>query len=312
MARVHPVDRAAGVAFRRLPRHLRVFRDGWGAGLDEWLPLGGLPTEPDDLDISWGPAVLSKNVVGRHGTFLSHADHLPDVARTGHLYLVQPPGGYDRLVVLMAAWNDHGYATREGIAQLLTRRGIASVIPENPYYGKRRVFANQAIRTVVDFALMTQGAVNEARSLLLTFANEATTLGVAGYSMGGSLAALVAATAPHPVRAAPLAASYSPAPVFVYGALSGAVEWIALGPDGRDKLFKVLSTADVRDFPAPPLADRAVLAGANGDGYVPRDATEAIHRHWPGSQMRWFDAGHATLMLRRKELLVEAIADAMV
>ena len=130
--------------------------------------------------------------------------------------------------------------------------------------------------------------------------------------MGGSLAAMVMATAPSPIRAAPLAASYSPAPVFVTSALSGAVEWRALGEGGRDQLFRVLSTADVRDFPAPPLADCAVLVGAEGDGYVPRDATEAIHHHWPGSQMRWVNAGHATLLFRHKDVLVEAIADAMV
>ncbi|MBT8214591.1 MAG: alpha/beta hydrolase family protein [Acidimicrobiia bacterium] len=312
MARAHPVDRAAAIAFRRLPRHMKVFRDGWGAGLAEWVPLGSLHNEPENLAITWGPAVLRDDVVSRHGSFVSHAEHLPEVAREGHLLFVQPPEGHDRLVVLMAAWNDHGYATREEIARRLTRRGIASVIPENPFYGRRRVWANQAIRTVVDFALMTQGAVNEARSLLLTFTDEAPILGVAGYSMGGSLAAMVAATAPQPVRTAPLAASYSPAPVFVHGAISGAIAWDALGPDGPDKLFQVLATADVRDFPAPPLADRAVLVGAESDGYVPRDATEAIHHHWPGSEMRWVDAGHATLLVRRKDLLAEAIADAMV
>lgn len=289
-----------------------MFRDGWGEGIDRYLPLADQLAEPEPLAIEWGPAIVRDHVVNRHGRFLAPDEDLPEPARRGHLLMVAPDAGYDRLAVVMASWNDHGYATREELAIRLARRGIASVIPQNPLYGERRVNANQAIRTVVDFALMTRGAVNEARALLATFHGHASILGVTGYSMGGSLAAITAATAPIPVRAAPLAASYSPAPVFTGGALERAVAWDALGPGGRERLYDVLATADVRTHPPPPLAGRAVLVGADRDGYVPVEATTAIHTHWAGSELRWRSAGHATLLLRRKDDLVDAIADAMV
>lgn len=309
MASVHPLDRVAALANRALPRRLQIFRDGWGEDLERFLPLNGNLSEPEPLDLSWHVTKASDGLITRHATFLSREPALPEPARQGHLLHVGPLDGHDTVLVIMAAWNDHDYTTRWRLAVELAVHGVASVIPENPFYGRRRVVPDQAISTVVDFALMTGGAVSEARSLLTTFEPDAAQLGVTGYSMGGSLAALVGATAPVPVRCAPLAASYSPAPVFLDGAIAGAVAWDAIGD--RERLREVLSTASLLVFPPPPEASSAVLVGAERDGFVPRAATEAIHDHWRGSELRWEDAGHASLMYRRLDTLTTAVVDAL-
>ena len=50
-----------------------------------------------------------------------------------------------------------------------------------------------------------------------------------------------------------------------------------------------------------------MIVGARRDGYIPAEAVEALHDHWPGSELRWINAGHATMIWRKKEALVDAI-----
>lgn len=151
------------------------------------------------------------------------------------------------------------------------------------------------------------GSIVEARALLARFGKQAQ-VGVSGYSMGGNLAALVSAGHPHPVATAPLAASPSPGPVYLDGVLSGVISWEALG--GRSaatELRAVLSSATALSAPAQPHHAAAVLVGASRDGFVPVEATRQLHEHWPGSELRWVDAGHATLIARHRPQLADAI-----
>jgi pimeloyl-ACP methyl ester carboxylesterase len=185
---------------------------------------------------------------------------------------------------------------------------------EAPLYGARRVIPapDQAIRTVADFALMGYGAVFESRALAVSMARD-TRVGVTGYSMGGNLAALVSALMPLPVATAPLAASPSPGPVYLDGMLSRAVRWSALGgPDAREALRTLLASVSVLELPVPAHTASAVLVGARRDGFVPPAATESLSRHWPGSELRWVDAGHGTLIGRHRDLLADAVRDAFV
>jgi hypothetical protein len=309
---MHPVDRAAAILTRRGPGRLRVFPDGWGD--HTWVDAIGdtrlLAADPPPLEISWTATRHSNGCAVTDGTFPAPTD-LPPASRSGAVRIILPDAGTERLCLLVAAWNDHGYSTRGKLATELVDRGVGSLILENPYYGTRRVTAEgrPAVPTVADFARMGLGAVTEGRALLAHF-RTTYRLGVSGYSMGGNISALIGAAAGFPVAIAPLAASHSPGPVFLDGVISNGVRWGALG--GRDqepRLRAALSSVSVLHLPAPDWTRSAVLVAGRSDGFVPRSATEALHAHWPGSALRLCRGGHATLLWRRRDELADAIVD---
>ena len=308
----HPIDLLGGAIVSHGPDRLRFFTDGWGdlSGIDGVA----LPTDqPEPIAIEWVSEITDDGLTTSVGLFESPAEILPNHARHGAVTRVMPEDGADRVVVLMAAWNEHDSRARFGLARRLARRGIGSLVLENPYYGIRRPddHDGQPIRTVSDFFRMGIGAVMEGRGLLTTVRDAGFIPGVAGYSMGGNISALVSATTPFPIATAPLAASYSPSPVYLDGALRGGIAWDALGGKAvaEPKLREALLAASVLDLPAPDHARHAVLVSARSDGYVPAATTEALHAHWPGSELRWIPGGHATLLWFHKGSFTRAVVD---
>ncbi len=211
--------------------------------------------------------------------FVAPYQGLPDSSRLGHVRLMRPdsPG---RVVLLMAAFNDHGYATRQSIAKYLLRRNIAVAILENPFYGLRRPREGQPLQTAYDLLAMGIGAVHDGLEVLAMLRSRGTwQVGVAGYSMGANTAALVAAVSEGPVACAALAASHSPGPVFTEGALRASVDWDALGGLGAvDDLAKVFGTSHRLRFEPQAHLSKAVVMGIEGDGYVPRFRDHRIGR----------------------------------
>lgn len=308
----HPVDQLGGAIVAHGPERLRFFTDGWGDL--SVIDSVAIPNDvPDPIRIEWVAETAEKDLVTSVGIFDSPADVLPDHARHGAVTRVLPRTETDRTVVLMAAWNEHDSRARFGIARRLAQNGIGSLVLENPYYGIRRPqdLEGQPIRTVSDFFRMGIGAVMEGRGLLATVREGGHTPGVAGYSMGGNMSALVSSTMPFPVATAPLAAAYSPSPVYLDGALRGGIAWNALGgvEAAESRLREALLSASVLDRPAPEHAKYAVLVSARSDGYVPPASTEMLHAHWPGSELRWIGGGHASLLWFHKAALATAIAD---
>lgn len=307
---MHLIDRAAAVMIKRGPRRLRIFPGGWGDAryISLLEDITAFEQPPPAFTISWGP---TKHLIDRQvadGHFAAFCD-VPPEAATAAVRLIEPLDGSDRLCLLMAAWNDHGYDTRQQLADELLRRGIACVILEIPYYGHRRTVGHddQPIQTVADFARMGLGAVSEGRALLNHFRGRYR-LGVSGYSMGGNIGALVGATAGFPVAMAPLAASHSPGPVFLDGVISNGIQWDALGgEDRRRDLRSALTAASVLRLPAPEWAPAAVMVAARSDGFIPTEAVQALHHHWEDSELRWRPGGHATLLWRQRPALADAI-----
>ncbi len=298
---MHPVDRAAALLFRHGPASLKVFRNGWGDGnLIGTLAVTGEEPAPPPIEITWDTPDVSGELVTTHGRFPSPADHLPAASRLAVVRKVEPADGAERLVVMMAAWNDHGYRTRTGLAERLAVRGITSVMLENPYYGTRRAWSDPPIRTVADFAVMGRAAVQEGRALLDHFGSDYD-VGVTGYSMGGNIASLIGALMERPVAIAGLAASHSPGPVWLDGIITNMVDWKALGGranGNEERLRRELSGASVLAVPPHPHTAHAVIVGARDDGYIPPSAVEDLHAHWPGSELRWLPGGHATMIWR--------------
>lgn len=309
---IHPIDRAAGLALSRAPTRLHFFSDGWGdTKLVTPASVAGL--QPVALPVTW----LSRSVDRYglridHGTFISPSELLPHRSQQGSVISVSPRNPTDRVVVLMPAWNEHNPKVRVAMAAHLARKGIRSIILENPYYGTRHPNPehDQPIRTVADFMVMGVAAVNEARSILMWLHNEGWEIGVAGYSMGGNTTAVVAATMPVPLAAAPLAASHSPGPVFLDGILRQGIAWDALGGRAQEgRLRSTLGGISVLNIEPMPHTATAVIVRASQDGYVPRSAVEALSAHWPGSELRVVRGGHATAVWYRKDKLTDAIVD---
>ena len=310
---IHPIDRSSGLLLSNGPQRLRIFQDGWGE--PERIEQLVIPDElepPAAIDIEWLNPVVDEGLTVRDGVFESPGRLLPADAKTAHVRQVIPREPTNRMCVLMAAWNDHGYSTRTKLAARLAERGIASAILENPFYGHRRPQpeADQPIRTVGDFAVMGRSAVTEGRALLAQFAADYQ-VGVSGYSMGGNVSALVGALMDFPVAIAALAASHSPGPVYLGGVLVNGIDWEALGGQetAEPRLREILTGASVLGVEPKPHTAHAIIVGARSDGYVPLQATIDLHEHWPGSELRRIRGGHATLIWFRKDVLVDAIVD---
>jgi dienelactone hydrolase len=309
----HPVDRLSGLLLDHGPDRLKFFSDGWGD------PAHAIPTDivdvpPQPLPITWLSQTTEDETMVKHGSFTSPFEPLPHRAQKGSILSMEPAGvTTTRVVLLMPAWNEHEPRVRVALARRLAKRGIRSLILENPYYGTRHPdpTEGQPIRTVSDFMVMGGAAVSEARGILSWLDQEGFEIGVSGYSMGGNTAALASATVPFPVATAALAASHSPGPVFLDGVLRNGIAWDALGgADQEQALRTALSSVSVLDIEPQPHTAAAVVVGARSDAYVPRTATEALAGHWPGSDLRIIPGGHATLVWFRKNTLADAIVDA--
>ena len=213
---MHWLDRLATTVIRQPRLYPRLFSDGWGdAGrIDQLLD------RVRQQAMAFGAIVPGFNGE-RHdghllGRFLSPADVLPEQCRQGRVLHVSPQSA--RQVVLFAASNDHGFATRLRVAEYLAAADIGSVLLEHAFYGQRRAYADgQPVRTVVGFLEMTIAAPSEGVGLVRWLADRGAIPGVSGFSMGGSHAAVVGAMSTIPLAVAPMAASCSSSPVFTEG-----------------------------------------------------------------------------------------------
>ncbi|MCB2223453.1 MAG: alpha/beta hydrolase family protein [Actinobacteria bacterium] len=308
------LDRVSAAMLARTPPQRQVFRDGWGDPdvLDWYASIVREPPEIPEVALRAGARHRLDGLVATDLTFDTPALHLPAAAHPGRARVIEPPDGAERACVLMAAWNEHGYDARTRLARLLAPHGIASVILENPHYGARRADPgdDRPLATVADFAVMGRAAVVEGLTVLAAVRREGRTPGVAGFSMGGNMAAFVGAMAPFPTAISPAAGSHSPAPPFLQGVIRTAIAWDALGgddPDTRERLRGFFRSASVLDHDPPPHTAAAVMVAGTIDGFVPTSAVLALHRHWPGSKMEWVNAGHATLLWRNKDRMADGI-----
>lgn len=307
----HPIDAVAGLIYGLGSSRHRVFPDGWGdrfaVAMLEDAEIGTEPVEP--ADIVWGRKEERPGVRVRRGQFASPlAPQLPVDSASVPIELIEPGSGTDRYVVIMPAWNDHGFEQRRRLARLIVQAGIGAIMFDIPFYGARRVtrVRQQAIRTVGDFALMGVGAVKEALAITAATPGQ---IGVTGFSMGGNLAALVSAVADRSIATSAVAASHSPGPVYLDGVLSRAIDWEALG--GRDQaegLRSVLGSASALRYAAKPHHKAAVLVAAARDGFVPLEAASQLAEHW-GAELRMLPGGHATALWRHRPAMAQAVAD---
>jgi hypothetical protein len=77
-------------------------------------------------------------------------------------------------------------------------------------------------------------------------------------------------------------------------------------------LEAVLETfTDATRFPRPRRPDAAVLVAATEDAYVAPQSVIDLHRHLPGSEIRWIPGGHVSSFILHQPTFREAIADSL-
>eukprot|EP00644_Phytophthora_capsici_P001514 jgi/Phyca11/105249/e_gw1.10.47.1 len=188
-------------------------------------------------------------------------------------------------VVLLPGTGEHGFLHRRtSIAIPLAKQGVATLILEGPFYGKRKPPQQKGskLRRVSDLPILGQATIEEAKSLLEYFRDHHgfSQLVVAGSSMGGLHAAMVASVFPGDVGATAWLAPPSAVPVFADGLLSGSCNWRSLykqhelqmldkmlaGHAKRMRLF--LSITDIDNFLPPRRSDAVVFVYGTEDEYI--------------------------------------------
>ena len=313
---MHWLDRAAQLSAARMPANKRPFNLGWGdPKVVQWYLDNSRNVPPiADVEVRVRPARRLGRVVVRHLEFRSPYEMLPEAIRTVHGRWFTTSPEPERVVILHASWNDEDYRTRTRLARDLLEGGVATIIPQHPFYGDRRRSRHLAspIPLVSDFCLMGRGGVLEGRALAAHLNREGYSVGVSGYSMGGNIAGFVGTLVDFPVAMSAIAASYSAGPPFMSGLLRHTIAWEALGgetPAVVERISRVLHAGSLLDHRPPPHAAHAVLLAGTRDGFVPTSATQAIHRHWQGSRLHWVNAGHASLLFTKRDLMASVIIE---
>jgi Alpha/beta hydrolase domain containing 18 len=307
--RTHALDRA--VAW--WSRNSRLFSRGWGdeAVLAEFSDRERYFARPQPIAIEWASPTRHAAQTRRDGVFQSPLEALPAAVATAHVR-AWTQAGNESACVILAASRDEGYWIREQVFLPLTARGIDLFLLESPYYGLRRDGRGPSEITVADHGLIALGMVLEARALLEHLQPKYRKLAVAGYSMGGHMAALTAAVSPMPLACAALATGASASAIYTRGLLSWSVDLDTLGGDvARDRLRTLFDVADITNFPPPIRVDAAVVSGCTRDGYVLQSETELLHRHWQGSELRWIDAGHFSALMTQRQALRACVEQAV-
>ena len=314
IARAHLLD----LLIALLSRRSKMFSPGWGDETFLGELHGHVPQadRPGAISVAWGKTELRNGVERRDGTFLSPLCKLPTVAATVHLRAWIRAANRNACVIL-AGSHDQGYKVRERVFGSLVGRGVNLYFLENPYYGIRRIPGGISAIKVSDQILMAMGMVLEARALLGALHSEYEKLAVAGYSMGGHMAAITAAVTPYPVACAALATGASAGSIYTNGLMSWCVDFERLAgspqqrPAAQERLRSLFDAADITHYPPPVRPDAGTILGCTQDGYILRCETERLHQHWAGSTLVWLNAGHFSALLTSRKMLCKCISDSL-
>ncbi|EQC39565.1 hypothetical protein, variant [Saprolegnia diclina VS20] len=290
-------------------------------------------------------------------TLRDHAVLLPPVCHTAYFELILPPemaatastsplhidGSKRPLVVLLPGTGEHGCTHRRlSVAEPLARAGVATLVLEGAFYGRRRP-PNQKgskLRHVSDLPILGLTTIEEAKSLLHHFQShfQFEQLVVAGGSMGGLHAAMTAALYPGDVGAASWVAPPSAIPAFTRGLLALSCNWQSLSQQKelamidhllsghvsdyataysdevahvKQRLSAFLALTNIENFPAPRREDAVVFSQATEDQYIGRndDQWQLLMQRWPRATFRHVTAGHVSGLLFNSDAFVATILD---
>lgn len=318
-----PRENLTDLTFTRLLSLTPFYRKGWGdTGIvDEVCRRFRDPRPPAVISPRWLSESVDKGAIVREGYFESPADvPMPAEVRTAWFLMILPPHDPAHpppVCIQLAATSDQGYTHRTRLARALLRKGVGSIILENPYYGKRQPRAQfgVALRHFSDQLVMNLATIEEARALAHWLTRRGhSAVGVTGYSMGGFMSAYTAALHPDPIACIPCASGSSPGFIFTKTEMNRVPDWDALAADVRhpvEAFGDVLETLRIDRLGQPVDPESCVIVAARRDAIVPPSQSIELHQYWEGSRLRWLDAGHITGFLIHLGPIRDAIVDAL-
>ncbi|KAK9791405.1 hypothetical protein WJX73_007571 [Symbiochloris irregularis] len=282
---------AADIIYSRLVHSLPwiqpFFSKGWGdlnvvdfnedaRAFQHWPP-----PHFDQLKIHWERKEAGKSKRSGHGfellegTFRTPCtgriyDALPEESRTARVQLLLPAksGAAHACVLHLAATGDQSFRGRIQLGAPLLSQGIATMVLESPFYGRRAPVLQQGSRLerVSDLLVLGRSTIEESLCLLhWAQAQGFARLGMSGFSMGGVHACMVASLYPFPIACTPLLAPRSAGAAYCKGALSVATGWRSLtsplderGKDVGDTVWRaaqhnLITSASLRVLQKPHI-----------------------------------------------------------
>lgn len=312
---MHWLDRLQVWALRRG----HCFRDGWG-DLSLVEPLADHLRSPGPPPVIAPELSRPTRVLGadlRIGTFTSPSQTLPDEARTARFWWLHPVDQPVRgVTIAFASWGDEGPTLRGRMLGGLVREGVSIVVLENPFYGVRRRHGQRAggLLTVRDFVAMQGSAFDEGRALVAWASRTLDApIAVAGFSMGGHLAATLACTSPASLPVAVLAPPRCPSEPFTDGPLATCIDWSALGGETAEAHARwraIMDLFDVLDLPSHRCPERARIIGCRTDGLVPVHHAAHLADRWR-APLQWVPVGHIGAALTQGKVLRRALREVL-
>ena len=297
------------------PRDL-FFSDGWGDDqlLNQLKAYDIIGKAPKDVKITWTEEKNPRGYIKRIGTFSTPFPHsyLPPECHKAEvkMYLPLDHNLHTPLTIIFPMTGEEGFDHRaKSFSKPLLKKGIATVLLENPFYGKRRASYQKSFiaNTVQDILTMCLAAVEEGRSLTKYFYNMGySKIGVSGLSQGGMLAAIVGSTVRFPIGIASGFTPHTPEVIFTEGLLKNLVNWKALGlsqdNEAKTKFRELFQIGDLTtNLPKPPAGSAIYLQGARRDLVVPKHSVEKLHQAWPDSKLIWLPGTHITSLALRNQ-----------
>ena len=313
--------------YARISNRRLFFRSGWGdlSSLRHVQTTGFDPGPTGKIDPVWEKEERMDGMILKRGWFPSPYGEggLPEESRNAYIEWVMPEkfSSSTPVCIHLAATGDEGFARRrDAFAKPLVRTGIGSLILENPFYGCRRPAGQHSkmLRHFSDLWVMGVATIQEGRSLSRWLYDQGYVRQVScGISMGGHMAAKVAALSDVPMAVVCSVTPHSAAAVFTEGLLKDYCAWDVLGRDlnGKGNAFALmrefLRLTDIRLLPTPARPRGVFMIGARHDAYIPPESVAMLHRHWPGSTLRWIDSGHVGAFLFYRKEFLNAIPEAL-
>lgn len=194
--------------------------------------------EKTDIKLSKGKKVNSSMTLYT-GEFISPLNKfipraLPKECEKAGFQLVIPNNwkSHKPVTIHLAGTGDHFFWRRRLLmASPLAKDGIASIILENPFYGRRKPKGQNASAVNYVSDIFTMGAALLVESVVLMFLCQRLglgPLGITGISMGGHMASVAASGWFEPISIVPCLSYTSAAPCFTEGVLSQAIDWQVL------------------------------------------------------------------------------------
>jgi acetyl esterase/lipase len=222
---------------------------------------------------------------------VAHAEHWCHGDRPRPTLIVVHGFGVD-----MPWLNAHALSLRE-----LYRAGHDVLLFTFPHHGPRAearlpfnghgVFGNGLLH----FNEATLLAIHDLRVLIDHLrSRDVARIGIAGISLGGYTAALLASVDDRLDYCIPVVPGVSPIDAFLDWQPTGMLLSRLMRSQGVsvDQMRGLVAVHNPLSYASPMAGERVLIIGGLGDRVTAPQDVELLHRHWPGSTMHWFAGSH--------------------